>query len=197
MATADSFGILDFIRQNFKRAEFTDDEWKMLSRCTTPEYVDNYLGRSEVISSRTMYQALLMLRARYKSNTFPCADDFDRKCLMCVLMYEDVRTAIVNSKVYVAQRTRKSGKVNGWKQTISNTVMKGANTDSNGFAFLKKHGRLDASFEAFVLNHSDQFNNDVVASAYKSLAAAGFMKAPSARDVARDVPPSKQASSGT
>ena len=167
--------ISEYIEEAFNRADFDEKQWQLLHWCKNVEGCNNCLERPDIAESPNMIQALKRIRVRLNASIYSCVDDFDHECLICLINYEEVRDEI-SAKTYRAKRTWRSGKNNGWKQMIINTVSK-RNAETNpGFVILNAHGLLEASFENFVVNNHTHFDEVVVSRATKRLKVAGYLK---------------------
>ena len=167
--------ISEYIEEAFDRADFDEKQWQLLHWCKTAKSCDTSLARPDIAGSPNMSKALKSIRVRWKARTFACEDEFDHECLICLINYEDVRNEF-STRTYVATYTRKSGRNNGWKQMIINTVIKRDAEDTAGFVVLKAHGLLEASFENFVVDNHMHFDELVVSTARKRLQDAGYLK---------------------
>jgi len=163
----------EFIYKNVDKALFNEVQLKQLSYCKTVDHCDTYLKRPEVANDPVFAAAIKTIRVRLKSTTFECGDDFDRECLICLLNYEEVRSEVTKSS-YTAKRTRRSGAKSGWREMIVNFVSKKNAEEAEGFQILKSFNRLDASFEFFVVQNSQEFPAEVVSIAKDRLINAGF-----------------------
>ena len=167
--------ISEYIGEAFDPADFDEKQWQLLHWCKEVKDCNNCLERSDLAGSPKMIKAFKCIRVRLKSSKFSCIDEFDHECLICLINYEEVRDEI-SAKTYRATRSWKSGKNNGWKQLIINTVSK-RNAETNaGFVSLNAHGLLEASFENFVVNNHTHFDEVVVSRATKRLKVAGYLK---------------------
>ena len=167
--------ISEYISSTFNPAEFDAKQWQLLCWCKTAEDCTACLERSEFADAPLFCKALKSIRVRLRASDLSCTDEFDHECLICLINYEEVRDE-VSPKTYRANRTFKSGKNNGWKQMIINTVTKRKAEDAAGFVVLKAHGLLEHSFEAFVIDNDTHFDEVVVSKAKKRLQDAGYLK---------------------
>ena len=167
--------ISDYIGSAFNPADFDAKQWQLMCWCKTADDCTACLERPEFADAPLFCKALRRIRVRLKTITFSCIDEFDHECLICLINSEEVRDEI-SAKTYRATYTRRSGKNNGWKQMIINTVTKRKAEDAAGFVALKAHGLLEASFEAFVVNNRAQFDEVVVSKCMKRLQDAGYLK---------------------
>lgn len=167
--------ITQYINEALDPADFDAKQWQLLCWCKTVDDCTACLQRPEFADAPLFCKALKKIRVRLKTTNFSCIDDFDHECLICLINYEEVRDEI-SAKTYRATYTRRSGKNNGWKQMIINTVTKRNAEDSAGFVILKAHGLLEASFEAFVVDNHTHFDEVVVSTARTRLKVAGYLK---------------------
>lgn len=167
--------ISEYINRAFNSAEFDADQWKRLCWCKTVADCTAYLEKPEFSDAPLFCKALKSIRVRLRASSLSCTDDFDHECLICLINYEEVRDE-VSPKTYRANRTFMSGKNNGWKQMIINTVAKRKAEDAAGFVVLKAHGLLEHSFESFVIDNDRHFDEVVVSKARKRLQDAGYLK---------------------
>ena len=167
--------ISEYINTALNAADFDAKQWQLLCWCKTAEDCTACLQRPEFANAPLFCKALKKIRVRLKATTYSCTDEFDHECLICLINYEEVRSEL-SSRTYVASYTRRSGKSNGWKQMIINTVTKRNAEDAAGFVVLKAHGLLEHSFESFVIDNDRHFDEVVVSKARKRLQDAGYLK---------------------
>lgn len=167
--------ISEYINTALNPAEFDAKQWQLLCWCKTAEDCTACLQRPEFANAPLFCKALKKIRVRLKATTYSCTDEFDHECLICLINYEEVRSEL-SSRTYVASYTRRSGKRNGWKQMIINTVTKRNAEDAAGFVALKSHGLLEASFEAFVVENRGHFDDLVVSKSIQRLQEAGYLQ---------------------
>jgi hypothetical protein len=151
--------------------DLNEQDWVVLRRCDSQQNCETYIDRFKGTEHSKLIPLIKKINLRYRSKIFSPSDPFDAECLICVLDYEDIRGEI-ESKKYTATRVRQSGNKRGWKRAIENIVTKKGTTD--GFDVLCKGKRLDASFEAFVLENKDQFPSNVIDAAKTRLSANGY-----------------------
>ncbi len=107
-------------------------------------------------------------------------EPFDWECYEALCRYEETRRHVEKSS-YVANHLRKSGKVRPWHDVLERTVTKPLEEETKGFKFLREGGRLDSSFECFILNNPERFSDAAVAYSFKRLHQNGWIAAPSSK----------------
>ena len=163
---------IESLYREMESGKLNADEWLILKRCNSQENCESYMERFKDTEHAKLLPLIHKINLRYRSSVFPALNPFDAECLICVLEYEDVRRELDDPK-YLAKRVRNSGRKNGWKHAIENSVLKKGL--SIGFDFLNKGKRLDASFEFFILSNSQHFKSNVLEAARNRLTAHGFV----------------------
>jgi len=172
MSNAFYLSSIESLYREMESGKLNADEWLILKRCNSQKNCESYMERFKDAEQEKLIPLIYKINLRYRSSAFPALNPFDAECLICVLEYEDVRRELADPK-YLARRVRNSGRKNGWKHAIENSVLKKGL--SIGFEFLHKGKRLDASFEFFILSNSQHFESNVLEAARNRLTAHGFV----------------------
>jgi len=92
-------------------------------------------------------------------------DDIQRALYIALYAYESVLSEGKNKIIYARRIRNKINEV-GIVEAVTNAVLKG---NTQGLNKLKEWDRLNASFEAAILNHQTLFSAEIVAAAKRNL----------------------------
>jgi hypothetical protein len=140
---------------------------------TTPDECRNReLALREIGNTRLM-RVYSNLRYRLTVSKFEPKDDFEADCILRLVACEEIRADVLGRQSPL-NRLRQSGRRNGWGEMIQRTVLKTSPDPSPGFKIMMDAGRLDLSFEAFVVANPSRFTTAAIDISKSRLARAGY-----------------------
>ncbi|MDN3988944.1 hypothetical protein, partial [Zwartia vadi] len=139
----------------------------ILRHSNTFENVSEYLSRkSSDKRIKKIVDHLERIQAGHQGLLNTDHDSLEWNCYKVLCKYEEIRRGLEIKKRYTASRLRKSGETTPWKVVLEKTVSKPLKDETLGFKVLREGGRLDASFEFYILENPTLFSDKSVASSY-------------------------------
>jgi len=153
----------------------SDEHLYILRHSNTLENVSEYLSRKSIDKRiKKIVDHLERIKAGHQGFLDTEHDSLEWNCYKVLCKYEEVRRGLEIKKRYTATRLRKSGTTTPWKVVLEKTVSKPLKDETLGFKALRECGRLDVSFEVFILKNPTMFSDKAVASSYKRLLQHGW-----------------------
>jgi hypothetical protein len=154
-----------------------DDEVQQIKMIKSLEHCDTYLERHKSSGRDDFMRVLRQIKAGLSGMIETRVDPFDWECFEALCRYEQTRRDLDKSS-YQAKLLRKSGKTRPWQEVLERTVTKPLDEETTGFKSLRENGRLDSSFECFILNNPDKFSDVAIAYSFKRLRQNGWIVTP-------------------
>jgi len=155
--------------------ELSDDELSPLRKgwFKTPQDCKNREIALKAEGNLRLVRVYSDLRYRLSVASFMPRTLFEAECIVRLIACEEIRRDVLG-KSSPLNRLRQSGRRNGWAEMISRTVLKKSSVPSTGFEMMLKAGRLDLSFEAFVVENPERFSMEAVTCCRKRLGEHGY-----------------------